>query len=34
MDADALRDRLVAEFGDAVRPEASYGLLTVTVRVP
>jgi NADH-quinone oxidoreductase subunit C len=31
VDADALRDRLVAELGDAVEPEVSYGLLTVTV---
>ena len=34
MDAHALRDHLVAELGDAVEPELSYGLLTVTVRVP
>ncbi|HEX2158151.1 MAG TPA: NADH-quinone oxidoreductase subunit C [Actinomycetes bacterium] len=31
MDADALRDHLVAELGDAVDPEVAYGLLTVTV---
>ena len=31
MDAHALRDHLVAELGDAVQPEVSYGLLTVTV---
>ena len=31
MDADALRDHLVAELGDALEPEISYGLLTVTV---
>jgi NADH-quinone oxidoreductase subunit C len=31
VDADALRDHLVAELGDAVDPEVSYGLLTVTV---
>lgn len=31
MDADALRDHLVAEFGQAVEPDISYGLLTVTV---
>jgi NADH-quinone oxidoreductase subunit C len=31
VDADALRDHLVAELGDAVDPEVAYGLLTVTV---
>ena len=31
MDADALRDHLVAELGDAVEPEVAYGTLTVTV---
>ena len=31
MDADALRDHLVAELGDAVEPDVSYGTLTVTV---
>ena len=31
MDASALRDHLVAALGDAVDPEVSYGLLTVTV---
>ena len=32
MDAEALRDHLVAELGeDAVTPEISFGLLTVTV---
>jgi NADH-quinone oxidoreductase subunit C len=31
VDAHALRDHLVAELGDAVEPEVSYGLLTVTV---
>ena len=31
MDADALRDHLVAELGDAVEPEVSYGTLTATV---
>ena len=31
MDADALRDHLVAEYGDAVEPDISYGTLTVTV---
>ena len=31
MDAHALRDHLVAELGDAVQPEVSYGLLTATV---
>jgi NADH-quinone oxidoreductase subunit C len=31
VDAHALRDHLVAEFGDAVEPEVSYGQLTVTV---
>ena len=31
MDTDALRDHLVAELGDAVEPEVSYGTLTVTV---
>ena len=31
MDAHALRDHLVAELGDAVEPEISYGQLTVTV---
>jgi NADH-quinone oxidoreductase subunit C len=31
VDAQAMRDHLVAELGDAVQPEISYGLLTVTV---
>ena len=31
MDAQALRDHLVAELGDAAEPDLSYGLLTVTV---
>ena len=31
MDASAMRDHLVAELADAVEPEVSYGLLTVTV---
>ena len=31
MDADALRDHLVAELGDAAEPDVSYGTLTVTV---
>jgi NADH-quinone oxidoreductase subunit C len=31
VDADALRDHLAAEFGDALEPEVSFGLLTVTV---
>ena len=31
MDAHALRDHLVAELGDAVEPEVSYGVLTATV---
>ena len=31
MDADALRDHLAAEFGDALEPDVSFGLLTVTV---
>jgi NADH-quinone oxidoreductase subunit C len=31
VDAHALRDHLVAELGDAVEPEISYGQLTVTV---
>ena len=31
MDADALRDHLVAELGDAVEPDIAYGTLTVTV---
>jgi NADH-quinone oxidoreductase subunit C len=31
VDAAALRDHLVAELGDALQPEISYGLLTVTV---
>ena len=31
MDAYALRDHLVAEYGDAVEPDISYGTLTVTV---
>ena len=34
MDAHALRDRLVAELGDAVEPEVAYGTLTVTVSSP
>ena len=33
MDAAALSDHLVAEFGDALEPEVSHGLLTVTVKV-
>ena len=31
MDADALKDHLVAEFGEALEPEVVHGLLTVTV---
>ncbi len=31
MDAEALRDHLLAQLGEAVQPEISYGLLTVTV---
>ncbi len=31
MDADALRDRLVAAFGDAVAADIAHGLVTVTV---
>jgi NADH-quinone oxidoreductase subunit C len=31
VDAQALRDHLVAELGDAVSPEISHGLLTATV---
>jgi NADH-quinone oxidoreductase subunit C len=31
VDADALRDHLVAELGEVVEPEISHGLLTVTV---
>jgi len=31
VDAQAMRDHLVAELGDAVQPEISFGLLTVTV---
>jgi NADH-quinone oxidoreductase subunit C len=31
VDAAALSDRLVAEFGELVEPEISHGLLTVTV---
>jgi NADH-quinone oxidoreductase subunit C len=33
VDSEALRDHLVAELGDAVAPEISHGLLTVTVDV-
>jgi NADH-quinone oxidoreductase subunit C len=31
VDAEALTDHLVAEFGDAVTPETAHGLLTATV---
>ena len=31
MDADALKDHLVAELGEALQPEEVHGLLTVTV---
>jgi NADH-quinone oxidoreductase subunit C len=31
VDADALSDHLVAEFGEALQPEEVHGLLTVTV---
>jgi NADH-quinone oxidoreductase subunit C len=31
VDADALRDHLLAEFGEALQPEVVHGLLTVTV---